>query len=354
MVDHNDRKPDPYHEGYLCTSFDGEENIWYWAQLRGNTLFFYNGASNGQNFIDIDLEGRTVVETVTGVHPQFQLNTPLQSYLFGVDNMEQLLLWQAIIYAVSQMLIPQHLGLLPGQLIWLQDVIDKERKRRLLIQNPPDLLDFSTFSPVEQPLSTNEPNTNTYLSTDELKYPECFYDVMREEAERRLQSKMSGTFLLRPTGDGEHVCMSVKRSQYSPVQHYKILHTAKGYLLHNSGSDLFVQTLQEIVNHFEQHLGSGVRPYLENVTNTYEAPEYDSIGQLRSDPARRPRSSSEHAPPPRLPKPPLPSNASGHEKRPSRYPNVIIRVPEITLPALTTRLNNVIDELKLHVVKSKK
>uniref|UniRef100_A0A8C4QPC5 SH2 domain-containing protein n=1 Tax=Eptatretus burgeri TaxID=7764 RepID=A0A8C4QPC5_EPTBU len=348
MVDHKDYRIEPYHEGYLSTSFDGQDCKWYWVQLHGDTLYFYNGEPNRQYFKQIDLDESIAVETDIMGHLQFQLVTPFQNYWFEVDIMEQVLLWQAIIHTVAHMAMPEHLRLLPGQIIWLQDVIAKETTRRSLIHHPPDLLDFESSTQLEQPWSTAE--ANTYLSTDELRYPECYYDIKREEAEKRLQSR-SGTFLLRPTSDGEHVCVSVKRSKNSMVQHYKILHTAEGYVLHDNKSKVvLVQTLQEIVDHSNENLGSDVKPYSERVTHPVEGQTYDSIRELHSDSARRSRRSSDM--PPVLPQKPLPGDASGHEspreRRTIRYPDVAI------LPDLTTRISKVIDEVKFHLNKTSK
>uniref|UniRef100_UPI00358E7F5B signal-transducing adaptor protein 1-like n=1 Tax=Myxine glutinosa TaxID=7769 RepID=UPI00358E7F5B len=222
-----------YYEGYISTSFDDTNTrSRYLVQLQGAFLVFYPETSRRQYVERINLAQDTRIGLVQGENLELKLSIGTRTWTFEVDTQEQAMLWEATILTVTQNRIPQHLNLLPGQRVMLEEILQVRQR----IEN--DLLEIEAF-------------------------PEYYFDVARDEAEKMLmESGEIGCYLLRPTSDGENICLSVKQPKSSSVQHFKIMHKGRDSWFTQSRSDVNNQKrLQDIVDTHLKKYSSEILPY---------------------------------------------------------------------------------------------
>uniref|UniRef100_A0A8C4R4C8 SH2 domain-containing protein n=1 Tax=Eptatretus burgeri TaxID=7764 RepID=A0A8C4R4C8_EPTBU len=200
------------YEGYISTSFDDP-----YAER-------------------INLDENTIVEPVQNEKLQLKLSTASRTWTFEVDTQEQAMLWEATILTVTQNKIPQHLNLLPGQKVMLEEILQGRLAQK-----------------IEEDRQKRE------------SLPEYYFDVKRDEAEKMLmESEESGCYLLRPTSDGMHICLSVKQPKCSSVQHFKIIQKGSDYFFDRSHSATINQkSLQDIIDVFLNKYSSVILPYTQ-------------------------------------------------------------------------------------------
>lgn len=108
--------------------------------------------------------------------------------------------WRGFILTVTELSVPQHVSLLPGQVIRLHEVLEREKKRRTETDQLPVM-------PVEK---EKEP-IQGYADALNL-LPECFYAVSRKEATEMLEKNPSlGNMILRPGSDSKNYSITIRQ-----------------------------------------------------------------------------------------------------------------------------------------------
>lgn len=124
-----------YFEGFLLVKRpEYQEYKLYWTELRGTTLFFYNDKKS-TIYVDkldiIDLTCLTEQNSADKNCAKFTLVLPKEEVQLQTENTESGEEWRGFILTVTELSVPQHVSLLPGQVIRLHEVLDREKKRRL-------------------------------------------------------------------------------------------------------------------------------------------------------------------------------------------------------------------------------
>uniref|UniRef100_A0A8C5NYZ9 Signal transducing adaptor family member 1 n=1 Tax=Jaculus jaculus TaxID=51337 RepID=A0A8C5NYZ9_JACJA len=155
-----------YFEGFLLVKrSDDQEYKHYWTELRGATLFFYTDKKS------------TIAE--------------------NTESGEE---WRGFILTVTELSVPQHVSLLPGQVIRLHEVLEREKKRRLEAQRPPGVSVDGKKDPGEGCAGASSPK------------PACFYTVSRKEATEMLEKNPSlGNMILRPGTDSRNYSITIRQ-----------------------------------------------------------------------------------------------------------------------------------------------
>uniref|UniRef100_A0A8C0HGM6 Signal transducing adaptor family member 1 n=1 Tax=Chelonoidis abingdonii TaxID=106734 RepID=A0A8C0HGM6_CHEAB len=189
-----------YFEGFLSIRRDFEQ---YWTELRGTTLFFYSNKKTP-----------TVSSTTCLCVCFYFLFSQVEDYDSGEE-------WKGFILTVTQLSVPVCISLLPGQLIKLHDVLEKEKKRRTAVE------ESSSAS-----LSTEETNNGDYVNILNTM-PECFYAVSRQKAIEMLEKNPSwGNLILRPGSDSKNYSVTIRQVIDGPcIKHYRVMNMGKGYTI---------------------------------------------------------------------------------------------------------------------------
>uniref|UniRef100_A0A8C3SF28 SH2 domain-containing protein n=1 Tax=Chelydra serpentina TaxID=8475 RepID=A0A8C3SF28_CHESE len=122
-----------------------------------------------------------------------------------------------LFFVNSQLSVPLCISLLPGQLIKLHDVLEKEKKRRTAMEQSPSAS-----------LSTEKTNNGDYVNILNTM-PECFYAVSRQKAIEMLEKNPSwGNLILRPGSDSKNYSVTIR--QVIDVSTKNHGHTLEPYL----------------------------------------------------------------------------------------------------------------------------
>ncbi|OBS73662.1 hypothetical protein A6R68_15800, partial [Neotoma lepida] len=174
-----------YFEGFLLVKrSDYQEYKHYWTELRGTTLFFYNDKKStiyvGKLDI-IDLVCLTDQNSPEKSCAKFTLVLPKEEVQLKLS-------------------VPQHVSLLPGQVIRLHEVLEREKKRRLETEQLPIMPAEKEKEPVQDDVDVLNP------------MPACFYAVSRKEATEMLEKNPSlGNMILRPGSDSKNYSITIRQ-----------------------------------------------------------------------------------------------------------------------------------------------
>ncbi|XP_042113530.1 signal-transducing adaptor protein 1 isoform X2 [Peromyscus maniculatus bairdii] len=214
-----------YFEGFLLVKrSDYQEYKHYWTELRGTTLFFYTDKKStiyvGKLDI-IDLVCLTDQNSPEKSCAKFTLVLPKEEVQLKTENTESGEEWRGFILTVTELSVPQHVSLLPGQVIRLHEVLEREKKRRLETEPPP-------IMPAEK---EKEPVQDDVVAPDLM--PACFYAVSRKEATEMLEKNPSlGNMILRPGSDSKNFSITIRQEIEMPrIKHYKVMSTGKNYTI---------------------------------------------------------------------------------------------------------------------------
>ncbi|KAE8631055.1 hypothetical protein XENTR_v10001059 [Xenopus tropicalis] len=242
-----------YYEGNLWIRRAMKKENKYWSELRGTKLFLYTDKLQEKSVDNIDLQ--SLVSVTNGGPEQQQLILTLareQIYL-KTETSEDVEEWKGFILTVIELSIPNCVTLLPGQILRLQETLEKEKVRRNNEQNKEDSCQSA------QSYGTYE---------DPSRMPECFHEVTRQEATDIL-NKMSnfGNLILRPGTISNSFAVSIKEpssSHLSQVKHYRILSTETGYTIELE-DPVSLSSLDEVVQFFVSETQGKLIPLLANV-----------------------------------------------------------------------------------------
>ncbi|XP_010225428.1 PREDICTED: signal-transducing adaptor protein 1-like, partial [Tinamus guttatus] len=108
--------------------------------------------------------------------------------------------WKGFILTVTKMSVPLEESLLPSQLTRMHEVLEKEKKRRMVLK------DCSSTSLDEE----GSPNRN--YSSILTAMPACFHAVSRQEAIEMLGKNPSyGNLILRPGSNSKNFAVTTRQ-----------------------------------------------------------------------------------------------------------------------------------------------
>ncbi|XP_063096468.1 signal-transducing adaptor protein 1 isoform X2 [Cavia porcellus] len=195
----------------------------YWTELRGTTLFFYTDKKSTTYVDKLDILNFTRLTEQNSVEKNcanFTLVLPQEEVHLKTENTESGEEWRGFLLTVKELSVPQHVSLLPGQVIRLHEVLEKEKKRRSEIQQLP----VTSMGKVKEP----EEYVNTFNPM-----PVCFYIVSRKEATELLERNPSlGNMILRPGSNSRNYSITIRQDIDMPrIKHYKIVNTGENYTI---------------------------------------------------------------------------------------------------------------------------
>ncbi|XP_038201544.1 signal-transducing adaptor protein 1 isoform X2 [Arvicola amphibius] len=215
-----------YFEGFLLVKrSDYQEYKHYWTELRGTTLFFYSDRKS----------------TIT-------------------ENTESGEEWRGFILTVTELSVPQHVSLLPGQVIRLHEVLEREKKRRLETERLPVMPAEKEKEPEQDDVDVPNP------------MPACFYAVSRKEATEMLEKNPSlGNMILRPGSDSKNYSITIRQEIEMPrIKHYKVMSAGKNYTI-DLEKPVTLPNLFSVVDYFVKETRGNLRPFIHSMD--------DSLGQ---------------------------------------------------------------------------
>ncbi|XP_005238122.1 signal-transducing adaptor protein 1 isoform X2 [Falco biarmicus] len=240
-----------YFQGYLSVRHSRcQEFRMYWTELRGTMLFFYDDKKAPTYSQKLDI---SALISATNVSPdengsaQFILMLSNGELELKANDCEHGKEWKGFILTVTRLSVPPDESLLPGQLGRMHEVLQKEKKRRIMLNNCP-----STSSNRKSPPSCS-------LTT----IPACFYAVSRQEAIEMLEKNPScGNLILRPSSDSKNYAITIRRELEAPhLKHYKVISKGTSYFVELE-RQVTLPSLQDVVNYFVTQTQGNLKPFV--------------------------------------------------------------------------------------------
>ncbi|XP_040094228.1 signal-transducing adaptor protein 1 [Oryx dammah] len=250
-----------YFEGLLLVKrSEYQEYKHYWTELRGTTLFFYTDKKS-TTYVDkldiIDLTCLTDQNSTEKNCVKFTLVLPKEDVQLKTENTESGEEWRGFILTVTELSVPLHVPLLPGQVIRLHEVLEKEKKRRIETERTPS----SSPEKGKQPFEDYEDVLNPM--------PACFYSVSRKEATEMLEKNPSmGNMILRPGSDSRNYSITIRQEIDLPrIKHYKVMSIGKNYTIELE-KPVTLPNLFSVIDYFVTETRGNLRPFIYSADET--------------------------------------------------------------------------------------
>lgn len=250
-----------YFEGFLLVKrSEYQEYKHYWTELRGTTLFFYTDKKSTIYTDKLDIIDLTCLTDQNSTEKncaKFTLILPKEEVQLKTENTESGEEWRGFILTVTELSVPLHVSLLPGQVIRLHEVLEREKKRRIEMEQ------ISSFSPEKG----KEP-TEDYVDVL-TPMPECFYTVSRKEATEMLEKNPSlGNMILRPGSDSRNYSITIRQDIDLPrIKHYKVMSVGKNYTIELE-KPVTLPNLFSVIEYFVKETRGNLRPFIYSTTAT--------------------------------------------------------------------------------------
>ncbi|KAM6220900.1 signal-transducing adaptor protein 1 [Rhynchocyon petersi] len=263
-----------YFEGFLLVKRpEYQEFKHYWTELRGTTLFFYTDKKS-TTYLDrldiIDLTRLTDQNKTEMNCARFTLVLPKEEVQLKTENAESGEEWKGFILTVTELSVPQRVSLLPGQVIRLHEVLEREKKRRIETERLPNLYAEKEKETFEDYVDVLNP------------MPACFYTVSRKEATEMLEKNpLSGNMILRPGSDSRNYSITIRQETNMPrIKHYKVMSIGSNYTIELE-KPVTLPNLFSVIDYFVKETRGHLRPFI------YSADE--NFGQESKTEGRRER-----------------------------------------------------------------
>ncbi|XP_023593571.1 signal-transducing adaptor protein 1 isoform X2 [Trichechus manatus latirostris] len=198
---------------------------------------------------------------------KFTLVLPKEEVQLKTENTESGEEWRGFILTVTELSVPQHVSLLPGQVIRLHEVLEREKKRRIETERLPS-------TSVEKEKETTEDYVDLLNPM-----PACFYTVSRKEATEMLEEKPSwGNMILRPGSDSRNYSITIR--QETEIKHYKVTSIGKNYTIELE-KPVTLPNLFSVIDYFVKETRGSLRPFIYSTD--------DKVGQKPKREERRER-----------------------------------------------------------------
>ncbi|NXG70199.1 STAP1 protein, partial [Baryphthengus martii] len=240
-----------YFQGYLSVRHSRwQEFRGYWTELRGTTLFFYDDKKTPTYSQKLDISALTSATNVYADEngsAQFILMLSNGELELKANDCECGKEWKGFILTVTKLTVPPDESLLPGQLTRMHEVLEKEKKRRIMLNN----------------CSSTSLNTKSPLSSTLTTMPACFYAVSRQEATEMLEKNPScGNLILRPGSDSKSYAITIRYELDAPhLKHYKVICKETNYVIELE-KQVTLPSLQDVVNYFVTQTQGNLKPFL--------------------------------------------------------------------------------------------
>ncbi|XP_064414232.1 signal-transducing adaptor protein 1 [Latimeria chalumnae] len=241
-----------YYEGFLWKkAASNKEFKEYWAELRGTTIFFYSDTKDTTHAEKLELQN---LKSFAGVSVG-EGRSPLRGFEVGLANEEVQLKtespeareeWNGFIFTVTKLEVPKSVALLPGQILRLQEVLEREVERRASLQ----VLQRS----VEE------------YDDVQSSMPQCFYNVSRQQAMEMLeQHPCYGNLILRPGSDGRFYSVTIRQETEKgiSIRHFKVLNTG-GHFTIELDDPVTLPSLHAVVDHFVRETKGDLKPFIQD------------------------------------------------------------------------------------------
>ncbi|NWI17489.1 STAP1 protein, partial [Crypturellus soui] len=215
-----------YLEGHLWIRRPGcqQEFTVCWTELRGTTLFFYNDKKAPTYSQKLDIAS---LISVTDIHldenglAQFILMLSNEELEMKAEESELGKEWKGFILTVTKMSVPLDESFSPSQLRRMHEVLEKEKKRRMMLN------DCSSTSLEED--SSPSRNYSSILTA----MPACFHAVSRQEATEMLEKNpSSGNLILRPGSNHKNFAVTIRQVLDIPfIKHYRVMTKGKSFII---------------------------------------------------------------------------------------------------------------------------
>uniref|UniRef100_A0A663EDD3 Signal transducing adaptor family member 1 n=1 Tax=Aquila chrysaetos chrysaetos TaxID=223781 RepID=A0A663EDD3_AQUCH len=228
-----------YFQGYLSVRHKKcQEFRVYWTELRGTMLFLYDDkkAPTVSHVLSIKISAQLRSEISYDAHTEAIPHNvcPLSHFLFN--------------YAVHfQLSVPPDESLLPGQVTRMHEVLEKEKKRRIMLNN------CSSAS-----LNSKSPPSSTLTTM-----PACFYAVSWQKATEMLEKNPScGNLILRPSSDSKNYAITIRHELDAPrLKHYKVMSTGTSYIVELE-RQVTLPSLQDVIDYFVTQTRGKLKPFV--------------------------------------------------------------------------------------------
>ncbi|XP_074946696.1 signal-transducing adaptor protein 1 [Phalacrocorax aristotelis] len=249
-----------YFQGYLSVRHSRcQEFRVYWTELRGTMLFFYHDKKVPTYSQKLDISALT---SATNVHPdengsaRFILLLSNGELELKASDCEQGKEWKGFILTVIKLSVPPDESLLPDQLRRMHEVLEKEKKRRIMLN------DCSSAS-----LDRKNPPSSTLTTM-----PVCFYAVSRQGAIEMLEKNPScGNLILRPGRYNKNYAITIRHELDAPcIKHYKVMSKGTSYIIELE-RQVTLPSLQGVINYFVTQTRGKLKPFVIQ-THTAEDP----------------------------------------------------------------------------------
>ncbi|NXX43410.1 STAP1 protein, partial [Tricholaema leucomelas] len=236
-----------YLQGYLSARHSGcQEFRVYWTELRGTMLFFYDDKKAPKYSQKLDISS---LISATSLHldgssfAQFTLMLPNGEVELKANDRECGKEWKDFILTVTKLSIPSDEPLLPGQLTRMHEVLEKEKKRRITLNN--------------------SCSTSLKRSSPQTTMPACFHAVSRQEAAELLAKNTScGSLILRPSSDSKSYAITARYDLGDPcLKHYRVLDKGTSYSIELERR-VTLPSLQDVVNYFVTQTQGNLKPFV--------------------------------------------------------------------------------------------
>ncbi|XP_036132555.1 signal-transducing adaptor protein 1 [Molossus molossus] len=252
-----------YFEGFLLvkrSEYQGYTR--YWTELRGTTLFFYNDKKS-TIYVDkldlIDLTCLTEQNSTDKNCAKFTLVLPKEEVQLKTENTESGEEWRGFILTITELSVPQYVSLLPGQVIRLHEVLEREKKRRIETEQLPSTSLEDEREPMEDYVDVLNP------------MPACFYTVSRKEATEMLEKNPSlGNMILRPGSDSRNFSITIRQERDMPrIKHYKVMSVGNNYTIELE-KPVTLPNLFSVIDYFMKETRGNLRPFISSTDETLE------------------------------------------------------------------------------------
>uniref|UniRef100_A0A8B9NBK8 Signal transducing adaptor family member 1 n=1 Tax=Accipiter nisus TaxID=211598 RepID=A0A8B9NBK8_9AVES len=248
-----------YFQGYLSVRHSKcQEFRVYWTELRGTMLFLYDDKKAPTYSQKLDISTLT---SATNVYPdengsgqfilmlsneEVELKINCDAHTETIPHNVCPLFHFLFNYAVNfQLSVPPDESLLPGQLTRMHEVLEKEKKRRIMLNN------CSSAS-----LNSKSPPSSTLTTM-----PACFYAVSWQEAMEMLEKNPScGNLILRPSSDSKNYAITI-RHDAPRLKHYKVMSTGTSYIVELERR-VTLPSLHDVINYFVTQTQGKLKPFV--------------------------------------------------------------------------------------------
>uniref|UniRef100_A0A452UCZ8 Signal transducing adaptor family member 1 n=1 Tax=Ursus maritimus TaxID=29073 RepID=A0A452UCZ8_URSMA len=192
---------------------------------------------------------------------KFTLVLPKEEVQLKTENIESGEEWRGFILTVTELSVPLHVSLLPGQVIRLHEVLDREKKRRIETER-------TLSSAIEKEKESIEDYADVLSPM-----PACFYTVSRKEATEMLEKNPSlGNMILRPGSDSKSYSITIRQETDMPrIKHYKVMSVGKNYTIELE-TPVTLPNLFSVIDYFMKETRGNLRPFIYSTDVTLEFP----------------------------------------------------------------------------------